>query len=87
MSYERENIENFGTEFDKFSQYWNNWNNSSNTNFDYLWQFNTKLRMPYAIKEIELDRDFLREKKEDMKELHKFIYKLTDLEGAYEAFF
>jgi hypothetical protein len=87
MSYERDNINNFGVEFDKFSSFWNNWDISQNQNFNYLKQFNTKLRMPFAIKQIELDYEFLREKMEDMKELHKFLYKLTDLWFAYETFF
>jgi hypothetical protein len=87
MSYERDNIDNFGFEFDKFSRNWDNWENTHNPSFSYLKQFNTKLRMPFAIKQIELDYEFLREKMDDMKELHKFLYKLTDLWFAYEAFF
>jgi len=50
-------------------------------------QFNTKLRMPFAIKEIELDYYFLSRKENEMKDLHKFLYKLSDLWFAYEAFF
>lgn len=56
-------------------------------NFEYLMQFNTKLRMPFAIKNIELDEYFLKPKCDDMKTLHKFLYKLADLWFVYEAFF
>lgn len=87
MSYESDNISNFQSEFEKFISSWDNWNFSQNSNFSYLMQFNTKLRMPFAIKEIELDYDFLSPKENDMKDLHKFLYKMTDLWFAYETFF
>jgi len=87
MSYESDNIYDFTNEFEKFSHSWDNWNINHNQNFSYLMQFNTKLRMPFAIKEIELDYYFLSQKENDMKDLHKFLYKLTDLWFAYETFF
>ena len=76
MSYEQNEINNFRNEFDKFVQYWYKWNSSQNNNFKYFEQFNTKLRMPFAIKNIELEYSFLFEKQADMKESHKFLYKL-----------
>lgn len=87
MSYERNRINDFGREFDKFSSYWDNWYYGNHPKKEYLIQFNTKLRMPLGIKEIELEPDFLSPKERDMKELHKFLYKLTDLWFAYETFF
>jgi hypothetical protein len=94
MSYERDNIDNFWPEFDKFSRSWDKWIDSSNPNFSYLRQFNTKLRMAFGISEIILDGDidpdnveFLSRKEGPMKELHKFQYKLMDLWFAYETFF
>ena len=87
MSYERDKINDFGREFDKFSRFWDDWYYSNHPKKEYLIQFNTKLRMPLGIKEIELDPDFLSPKERDMKELHKFLYKLTDLWFAYETFF
>lgn len=62
MSYESDNINEFKIEFEKFSSYWNNWEHSHHPKFNFLMQFNTKLRMPFAIREIELDYEFLNRK-------------------------
>jgi len=87
MSYETEEIDNFKTEFDKFEYFLKEWRDSSHPKFDYLKQFSTKLRMPLAIKGIQLESEFLDDKQGNIKELHKFLYKIVDLWFAYESFF
>lgn len=87
MSYETEKIDNFKSEFDTFERFLEDWRYNNHPKFNYLKQFNTKLRMPFGIKEIQLENKFLDEKQTDIKELHKFLYKTVDLWFAYEAFF
>lgn len=87
MSYESVEIANFESEFSKFSYHWNYWNNNKLPSFNTLAQFNTKLRMPFAIKKMSLEQEFLVPKESEIEDLHLFFYKLVDLWFAYETFF
>lgn len=92
MSYETEKpyefeSDNFKSEFGRFERFLEDWSDNNHPKFDYLKQFNTKLRMPLAIREIQLESKFLDDKRGNIKELHKFLYKIVDLWFAYESFF
>lgn len=48
--------------------------------------FDVKLRLAFAIKEIILNNNFVSNKQDDLKECHLLYYKLADLWFAYETY-
>jgi len=51
-----------------------------------LTNLDVKLRLAFAIKEIQLDNNFVSDKYDELKLCHLFYYKLSDLWFAYETY-
>lgn len=94
-----QNIPNFNNLYDSYLTIFDrlNWeilnqNNEINTIvlLEYqqnLIQFDSKLRLGMAVREINLNEEFAKRKFGELRECHLMFYKLTDLWFSYETFF
>lgn len=78
--------------FDRLNWKILNQNNEDNTIelLDYqqnLIQFDSKLRFGMAVREINLNEEFVNRKFGELRECHLMFYKLTDIWFSYETFF